>query len=419
MNLSAGRGVAVREFPMASGHGFADYMLFVEGEAVGVLEAKPAGYPMSSVERQVDKYATGLPAGLNPPVRPLPFLYISTGIETRFINGLDPKPRSRSISFLPHIHRPATLAEWIAAPTLDAWVKERQQAATGSTVADDTRPSSLRARLAALPDLSRKGLRDCQFEAVTRLEHSLARSDPRALVQMATGSGKTYFAISQVYRLIRFGGARRILFLVDRTNLGEQAEKEFQSFRTPDDNRKFSELYGVQLLKSNTISPASKVVITTIQRLFSILKGEPDFDAENEEASAFDSPDPRLSEPMSVVYNAGIPPAFFDVIVIDECHRSIYSLWRQVLEYFDAFLIGLTATPAKHTFGFFDRNLVMEYSHEDAVADDVNVDFEVYPIRTRITEQGSRVATGEGVQLGYRDRQTRALRWEAPDEDVD
>jgi type I restriction enzyme R subunit len=125
-----------------------------------------------------------------------------------------------------------------------------------------------------------------------------------------------------------------------------------------------------------------------------------------------------MKEPLPVVYNSAYPPEYFDVVVIDECHRSIYSLWRQVLEYFDAFLVGLTATPAKHTFGFFDQNLVMEYGHEQAVADGVNVDFEVYRIRTRITAQGSTIEAEDGTMVGYRHRQSRKLRWETPDEDI-
>lgn len=106
------------------------------------------------------------------------------------------------------------------------------------------------------------------------------------------------------------------------------------------------------------------------------------------------------------------------MIVVDECHRSIYSLWRQVLEYFDAHLIGLTATPAAHTFGFFNQNLVMEYPHEQAVADNVNVDFEVYKIRTRITESGATIAADAETLVGYRSRETRLTRWQKPDEDI-
>lgn len=420
MNLAAGPGVAVREFKMAAGHGFADYLLFVQGKAVGVLEAKPAGYALTNVELQADKYATGLPAGLNPPVHPLPFLYLSTGVETRFINGLDPDPKTRSISAnLPHIHRPETLAEWISAESLDAWVKRLHAEGGGlHTAADDTRPASLRARIKAMPPLERASLYPNQIEAVTNLEHSLKRNRPRALIQMATGSGKTIAAITAIYRLIKYGGARRVLFLVDRSNLGEQAEKEFQGFRAPDTGRKFTELYNVQRLASNTIMDSSRVVISTIQRVYSMLKGEPDLDPVLEEGSQFETSGAALKEPLPVVYNAAYPPEYFDVVVIDEVHRSIYTLWRQVVEYFDAFLVGLTATPSKQTLGFFNKNLVMEYDHERAVADGVNVDFEVYNIRTKITERGATVEAKPDTMLGYRDRQTRALRWETPDEDL-
>ncbi len=420
MNLSAARGVAVREFRMAPGHGFADYLLFVDGKAVGVLEAKPAGYHLNNVELQADKYSNGLPAGLNPPVDPLPFLYLSTGVETRFINGLDPEPRTRAISAnLPHIHRPDTLSEWVGVETLDAWVKRLHGEGSGFyTAADDTRPSSLRARLRTLPPLARGSLYPNQIEAITNLEHSFTRNRPRALVQMATGSGKTLTAIAEIYRLIKYGGARRVLFLVDRTNLGEQAQREFEGYRAPDSHHKFTELYNVQRLTSNTINSSSKVVIATIQRVYSMLKGEPELDPSLEEGSQFDGGSAALSEPWPVVYNAAYPPEFFDVVVIDEVHRSIYTLWRQVVEYFDAFLVGLTATPSKQTFGFFNKNLVMEYDHARAVADGVNVDFEVYTIRTKITQQGATVQVEADTMLGYRDRLTRAMRWETPDEDL-
>ncbi|HEX8253908.1 MAG TPA: type I restriction-modification enzyme R subunit C-terminal domain-containing protein [Thermoanaerobaculia bacterium] len=419
MNLAAGRGVAVREFKMISGHGFADYLLFVDGKAVGALEAKPVGYPLSNVELQVDKYAHGLPAGLNPPVDPLPFQYISTGVETGFINGLDPDPKTRPLSAnLPNIHRPETLAEWISAETLDQWVKRLHAEGTGLfTAADDTKPSSFRGRLQTMPPLERGTLFKNQFEAVTNLEHSLKHNRPRALIQMATGSGKTIAAITAIYRLIKYAGARRVLFLVDRSNLGEQAETEFQGYRAPDGNRLFTELYNVQRLTSNNIMDSSRVVIATIQRVYSMLKGE-ELDPLAEEGSQFESTGAAMKEPLPVVYNEKYPPEFFDVVVIDEVHRSIYTLWRQVVEYFDAFLIGLTATPSKQTLGFFKKNLVMEYDHERAVADRVNVDFEVYNIRTKITTQGSTVEATPDTMLGYRHKQTRATRWETPDEDL-
>lgn len=418
LNLSAGLGVAVREFPMKKGHGYADYLLFVNGKAVGALEAKAAGHSLTSVEVQADKYANGLPDSLSPPVSPLPFIYLSTGVESRFINYLDPDPKSRAISAnLPHIHRPETLAEWINAESLDAWVKRVLPEGGFYTAADDTRPATFRARLRSMPPLDPGTLYRNQVEAVTNLEHSFRQNKPRALVQMATGSGKTITAISVIYRLIRFGGARRVLFLVDRSNLGEQAEKEFQAFRTPD-NRKFTELYGVQRLESNSILESSKVVIATIQRVYSMLKGEPDLDPSAEELSEFGRQLVGTSEPLPVVYNKDLPPEFFDVVVIDEVHRSIYTLWRQVVEYYDAFLVGLTATPSAQTFGFFNKNLVMEYDHTRAVADGVNVDFEVYNIRTKISAYGATVEAAPDTMLGYRSRDTRAVRWERPDEDV-
>lgn len=411
MNLSVAQGVAVREFKLKQGHGYADYLLFVDGKAVGVLEAKAPGHTLIGVEPQSTKYANGLPGGLDPPVTPLPFLYLSTGGVTKFTNLLDPEPRSR---FIFHVHRPETLAEWLSAPTLDAWVKSNG-AYTG---ADDTRPSSLRARLRAMPELEPGGLYPNQIQAITNLEASMRQDKPRALVQMATGSGKTLTSVAEIYRLIKFGGARRVLFLVDRSNLGEQAEKEFQNFETPDDHRKFTELYNVQRLTSNTVDAASRVVITTIQRLFSMLKGEEAFEEPEGDEAQLDDSDSLTKEPIPVAFNSTIPPEYFDVIFIDECHRSIYSLWRQVLEYFDAFLIGLTATPAKHTFGFFKKNLVMEYGHEQAVVDGVNVDFEIYKIRTKITESGSTIDTEDGTMIGLRDRRTRKVRWETPDEAV-
>jgi type I restriction enzyme, R subunit len=411
MNLSAAQGVAVREFKLKQGHGFADYLLFVNGKAVGVLEAKQAGTPLTGVEPQLARYASGVPGGLNPPIEPLPFLYLSTGKVTKFINLLDPAPRSRDMF---HVHRPETLADWLTAPTLDAWVKDNG----AYTAADDTRPSTLRARLRAMPEIEPGQLYPNQIQAITNLESSLRRDKPRALMQMATGSGKTLTSVAEIYRLIKFGGARRVLFLVDRSNLGEQAEKEFQNFETPDDHRKLTELYNVQRLASNTIGASSRVVITTIQRLFSMLKGDGEFDEAQEEASLFEGPGALVKEPVLVGFNPGIPPEYFDIIFVDECHRSIYSLWRQVLEYFDAYLIGLTATPAKHTFGFFRRNLVMEYGHEEAVADGVNVDFEIYKIRTKITESGSTIDAEDGTMIGLRDRRTRITRWETPDDAV-
>lgn len=388
-NLGAAHGVAVSEFPLTTG--LADYMLFVDRRPIGVVEAKAVGKTLSGVEAQTARYSEGLPPLLkgNAWHTPLPFLYQSTGVETFFTDVRDPEPRSRRVySF----HRPETLAEWA------------EQALT------------LRARLRALPPLIPTGLWPAQIEAVHNLERSFAADRPRALIQMATGSGKTYTAVTFAYRLIKHAKASRVLFMVDRTNLGRQALREFRQYVTPDDGRKFGELYNVQLMTSNVLDPVSKVCITTVQRLYSMLRGEEAFD-ESLEAQ----PLARLAavfgdKPREVAYNDYLPIEYFDFVVIDECHRSIYNVWRQVLEYFDAYLIGLTATPSKQTFGFFKGNLVMEYPRERAVADGVNVDGWVYRIRTEVTERGSQVEAGEWIDK--RDRQTRDVRWEQLDEDL-
>ncbi|MEX2516075.1 MAG: DEAD/DEAH box helicase family protein, partial [Gammaproteobacteria bacterium] len=235
----------------------------------------------------------------------------------------------------------------------------------------------------------------------------------RALVQMATGSGKTYTAITSVYRLLKHADASRILFLVDTKNLGEQAEQEFMSFLPNDDNRKFTELYTVQRLKSAFVSKDSQVCISTIQRMYSLLKGEELDEAAEETNPAEQLTKPR--QPLPVIYNEKIPPEFFDFIIIDECHRSIYNLWRQVIEYFDAYLIGLTATPDTRTYGFFNKNVVSEYPHEKAVADGVNVGNEIYVIETERTLQGGAVKAKQ--QIEKRERLTRKKRWEVQDED--
>ena len=262
--------------------------------------------------------------------------------------------------------------------------------------------------------LPSQNLRACQVEGITHLEESFAASHPRALIQMATGAGKTYTACSFTYRLIKYSGAKRVLFLVDRANLGRQAMAEFQQFVAPDTGRKFTEVYNVQHLTSNNLDSVARVTICTIQRLYSILRGE-DLDEDLEEKSGYEI-SAADNRPKDVTYNAAIPIEAFDFIVTDECHRSIYGLWRQVLEYYDAFLVGLTATPSKQTIGFFNQNLVMEYNHERAVADGVNVGYEVYRIRTQVTEQGGKVE--KGFYVDRRSKETRAVRWERLDEDL-
>jgi type I restriction enzyme R subunit len=404
-NIHATLGVVIRNYPLNKGHGFADYLFYIDGKAAGVIEAKKVGTTLTGVEIQSDKYKHGFPDIFPAWYRPLPFCYQSTGVETRFTNGLDPDPCSRNVfSF----HKPDTLEAWLNDEEPSAMDRAAESQAVYGL------PLTLRSRLRRMPSLKEEGLWLAQITAIRNLEKSLAENRPRALIQMATGSGKTFTAVTSIYRMIKFGGARRVLFLVDRANLGRQTLKEFQQYVSPYSPYKFTEEYIVQQLKSNKIDQTARVCISTIQRLYSILRGE-EISEELEEESLFDHSD-LFKEPMPIEYNPAVPIETFDVIITDECHRSIYGLWRQVLDYFDAFLIGLTATPNKQTFGFFNQNLVMEYPHEQAVADGVNVNYDVYQIRTRITQQGSKVDAGYFVDK--RDRETRAVRWEQLDEEL-
>jgi type I restriction enzyme R subunit len=278
VDLHAARGVAVREFPLLPGHGFADYLLYVDGKACGVVEAKKQGATLTGVEAQSARYAQGLPATLPAWRRPLPFLYESTGVETHFSNGLGPAPRARNVFAF---HRAETLAEWLAQAAADP------PGAPATVLTTDGRPpmahaqrptgGTMLARLQAMPPLVTEWgdfkLWPAQIVAIRNLEKSLAQNKPRALIQMATGSGKTFTAISFIYRLIKFAGARRVLFLVDRGNLGRQTKKEFDQYVSPVNNYKFGEEYIVQHLTSNNLDKTARVCISTIQRVFSMLKG--------------------------------------------------------------------------------------------------------------------------------------------------
>ena len=385
IDFSVGLGVAIREYQTDTGP--ADYVLFIDKKPVGVVEAKPKhwGHKITTVEEQSGRYASAKLKWVSKST-PLPFVYESTGVLTRFTDGRDPRPRSREVFNFP---RPETMQGWY------------------------TRSATLRARLRTLPSLDPTGLRACQVNAIEKLEASFKDDRPRALIQMATGSGKTYTAITSIYRLLKHADAKRILFLVDTKNLGEQAEQEFMAYVPSDDNRKFTELYNVQRLKSSFVAKDSQVCISTIQRMYSLLK-----DQEMDEAAEEINPAEmvQLKQAMPVVYDEKIPPEFFDFIIIDECHRSIYNLWRQVLEYFDAYLIGLTATPDNRTYGFFRTNVVSEYDHEQAVADGVNVGNEIYVIDTERTKQGGQLKALQPVEK--RERLTRRKRWEIQDEEV-
>jgi type I restriction enzyme R subunit len=425
-DLHAARGVAIREFELNAGFGTADYLLYVDGRAAGVIEAKKEGATLAGVEIQSAKYVQGLPASLPAWRRPLVFLYESTGVETHFTNGLDPEPRARNVFAF---HRPETLADVLADVAgrsgLQTAIQSGRSGAPAAMsngigeAAGEYKTATFLSRVRAMPELvtewSDFKLWPAQITAIRNLEGSLAQNKPRALIQMATGSGKTFTAISFIYRLIKFAGARRVLFLVDRGNLGRQAKKEFDQYVSPVNNYKFGEEYIVQHLTSNNLDKTARVCISTIQRMYSMLKGrELPEDADEVSVGAAAA---AITEAEPIDYNPAFPIETFDIIVTDEAHRTIYNLWRQVQEYFAAYLIGLTATPNKQTFGFFNQNLVMEYGHPQAVADGVNVNYDVYRIKTEVTEAGSKVEAGYWLQVP--DKPTRARRDGQLDDDFE
>jgi len=395
LNLFAGPGVAVREAVMATGHGRADYLLYVDQRAVGVIEAKPEGTLLTGVEWQSAMYAEGLPAEVRLKALThdgrLPFVFEASGSETHFTNGYDPDARARSVFAFPQPERLAHI------------IRDAQ---------DNPSAPTWRGRVRAMPPLDTEALRPAQITAVTGVERSLAEQRfDRSLIQMATGAGKTYTAVTCSYRLLRYGGFRRVLFLVDRNNLADQTLREFQNYTTPDDGRRFTELYNVDKLTSAGMVDSSHVVISTIQRVYAAMRGQP---VPTDDDPGFDNA--RPDAPVEVVYTPQLPPESFDLIIVDEAHRSIYGVWRGVLEYFDAHVVGLTATPVKQTFGFFRGNLVSEYTYAQSVADNVNVDFDVYRIKTQVTESGGTIDAGSVVPV--KDKRTRVQRLQTLDDDL-
>ena len=386
LNLTAALGVAVCEFPTSTGP--VDYALFVDGMPMGVAEAKKdeKGEVLTGVEGQSGRYANSRFKWVKQEYR-VRFVYEATSKLVRFTDYADIKYRSREIfSF----HRPETLNRWLG------------------------ESDTVRNNLKRLPPLDETGFRKCQIKAIRGLDDSFANNRPHALVQMATGAGKTFTAITAAYRLLKYGRMNRILFLVDTRSLGEQAEREFLAYKPNDDPRNFSELYNVHRLKSSYISSDAQICISTIQRMYSILKGE-ELDEKAEETPFAEYVTAESKAPKEVVYNAKIPPEFFDCIIVDECHRSIYNVWSQVLSYFDAFIIGLTATPDARTIGYFNQNFVSEYTREQAVLDGVNVGEDIYLIETSVTKNGAFIMK---QMIEHRDRLTREKRWAQMDEDV-
>ena len=353
--------VAIRE-GLLKGNKEADYFLFLGGKAVGVLEAKRAEVDVSAsiVCEQTFMYAKGVPNCYQTWGNPLPFGYQSNGEETYYqdFRGTD------GLALINRIHTPKEMAKMLG-------------------IADP---------FAGLPALKKRGLRDCQYEAITELEKSFRAGQNRALMVLATGSGKTYTACLASYRFLAYTPMKRVLFLVDRNNLGKQAEGEFGMFRLTENGDPFNVIYTVNRLKSSSVPSDSNVVISTIQRLFSLLKGDAIIDT--------DEDDDDIDSPVEIPENPQLPKDFFDLIIIDECHRSIYGNWKKVLDYFSsAKMLGLTATPVPETMAFFNNNRIVNYTLEKSIVDGVNVDCRVFRIKTEATENGGAIREGDKLRV--------------------
>ena len=356
--------VAIRE-GLLKGNLEADYFLFINGKAIGVLEAKREEIdPFSNnVCEQAVLYAKSVPHIYQAYQKPLPFIFTSNGKELFFCDFREQKQSFKQI---------------MAIPTPYELVKQL----------------GISDYFAGLPSLQKKGLRDCQYEAVTELEKSFRSGQNRALMVLATGAGKTYTACLAAYRLLSYTPMRRVLFLVDRNNLGKQAEGEFGTFRLTENGDAFNTIFTVNRLRSSSIPSDSNVVISTIQRLFSFLRGDTIEDNDND-----NDDDNEPTEEVVLPPNPNLPHDYFDLIIIDECHRSIYGNWRKVLEYFDtARLVGLTATPIPETMAFFNNNRIVNYTLEKSIVDGVNVDCRVYRIKTQVTENGGAILEGEKIK---------------------
>lgn len=353
---------AIRE-GLLKGNREADYFLFINGMAVGVLEAKREEVDVSSemVCDQAELYARGVPECYKAYSRPLPIIYQSNGEETYF---RDFREKDGDLILLNRIHSPKEIVKMLG----------------------------IEDPYAGLPTLKEKGLRKCQYDAITELEGSFRAGQKRALIVLATGAGKTYTACLAAYRFLAYTPMKRILFLVDRNNLGKQAESGFGMFRLTENGDPFNTIYTVNRLKSAKVPSDSNVVISTIQRLFSLLTGKEIVDNDD------DDQDTATGE-VQLTGNISLPPDFFDLIIIDECHRSIYGNWKKVLEYFNtAKLIGLTATPVPETKAFFNNNIVVNYTLEQSIVDGVNVYGRVYRIKTEATENGGAILKGDKLK---------------------
>ncbi|MGW2867270.1 DEAD/DEAH box helicase family protein [Kitasatospora sp. NPDC001225] len=356
--------------PRLPGGSRADLLLLVGGQVVGIIEYKRDGADLSTAMEQAGRLAIAVTDASPWPVwrSPLPYRYVSDGRRLLFYDTNDPETRARLVS---GFHRPATLARW-----------QREAEA-------DSEAPTYRARMTALPPLQEGTqaagqMRLPQLMAVLAVEQALAAGDRRALVQMATGTGRISTEVFAAYRQLRYAKAARILFVVDRVVMAHQLVAAFRQFALPDTGRSLADVYQAAELTSAGVPSSVSIVVATAQRLESMLAGTPELKDGSARVSAYETAE-QVSQsntaPLEVTYSPALPPDSFDLIVVDDCHHQIYGRGRALLEYFDAPVVGFTATPVAPVFGFFKANLVSEYPFEQAVADGLLVDYAVYQAR--------------------------------------
>ncbi len=362
---------AVKEALM-QGNTESDYLFFVDHKAIAVLEAKREENPLNEdVQEQAENYAThpqnwyGLWYD-----HLIPLVYLANGNKILFKNLLSPE---KGYIELKEMHSPKEMLFQI----------NRYQVS----------------EYGALPRIEKKGLRDCQYRAEKEFERAIKEGKKKSLAVLATGSGKTYLASLASYRLLNYAHVDHVLFLADRNNLARQAESEFSRFDRTEKQEELSALYEIKRLKHDQDIKAH-IVISTIQKLFAVLTGqqltEENEDAEDERTTEEEEKDDR--EIIQLGNDLRISPDHFQLIIVDECHRSIYGKWKAVLDYFsNAHILGLTATPTPEAYAFFNWNIIEKYTYDDSVVDGVNVPSRIYRIITEVTEHGGAIRAGTRV----------------------
>lgn len=360
---------AVKEALMV-GNTESDYLLFVDGKAIAVVEAKREENPLGDeVKKQAEDYAVSPQSWYALWFEKLiPLVYMANGNKIYFKNMLVEDSEYEELS---QMHSPKKMLQIIGK----------------------------KSEYGALPLLEKRGLRDCQYKAETKLEESLKLGNKKNLAVLATGSGKTYLACLASYRLLNYTQTKRILFLADRNNLAKQALSEFSLFDRTENMQQMGNLYTIKRLrKENDVN--ADIVISTIQKLFAVLTGQAiqDGNEDEEDELAKKNEEKESKEVVELCNDLKLPPDYFQLIIVDECHRSIYGKWKKVLDYFSgATVLGLTATPTPEAYAFFNNNIIENYKYEDSIVDGVNVPSRIYRIITDVTAHGGTIEQGAKV----------------------